>query len=227
MLTLTSPVDTPAHRLPAGVKLAALCALTLLLFRLHTPLPLAWALAALVLLALSFGRGFAASLARSLASLWPFALILALWHLWTGDLTTGLTIGLRMFAAVGFATLVTMTTPLSQMLALFQRLAAPLARLGINPKALAMAIALMIRFIPVMLDRFAQLSTAWRARSARRIGWQLILPATMAALDDASQVADALRARGGTAKPAQTLGPTPTSAFEKRPNQKDIPWKRT
>ena len=47
MLTLTSPVETPFHRLPAGAKLGALCLFTALLFHLNSPLPLAALLAAL------------------------------------------------------------------------------------------------------------------------------------------------------------------------------------
>jgi len=38
------------------------------------------------------------------------------------------------------------------------------------------------------------------ARSRRRPGWQLVLPLSLAALDDADHVAEALRARGGTLK---------------------------
>ena len=72
----------------------------------------------------------------------------------------------------------------------------PFARL-IAPRALAMAIALTIRFIPVMLDRTVQISESWRARSRRGPGWRILTPVTMAALDDADRMAEALRARGG------------------------------
>ena len=49
MLTLTSEVPIWAHRLPAGVKLAALAVVTMILFRLSGALPVALALAALML----------------------------------------------------------------------------------------------------------------------------------------------------------------------------------
>jgi biotin transport system permease protein len=62
-----------------------------------------------------------------------------------------------------------------------------------------LAVALVIRFIPVMQDRTEQISQSWRARSARRAGWRVLMPATLAALDDAEHVAEALRARGGSA----------------------------
>ena len=48
-----------------------------------------------------------------------------------------------------------------------------------------------------MLHRMDILRESWRARSPRRPGWRILLPATLAALDDADHVAEALRARGG------------------------------
>lgn len=197
MLTLTSPVKTGAHSVPAGPKLAALGLVTVILFAMTTPLALTMALAILSLVVASCGSIFSMALIRSLRPLWPFLVVLALWHLWLGDLAGGAATALRMITAVAAASFVTMTTPLAEMLALFQRLLSPLARAGLNPKALALALALMIRFIPVMLDRFEILSHAWRARSPRRIGWHVVMPATLAALDDATHVAEALRARGG------------------------------
>jgi biotin transport system permease protein len=198
MLTLTSPVETRAHGWPAGAKLAALALATALLFRLTAPLPLALALAAVFALALALGgRVLALALARALRPLWPFLLVLALWHLVVWQPIAGLAIALRLLAAVAAASLVTMTTPLAAMLALFRRLAAPLERLGLSSGALALSLALMIRFIPVMLARFDQIAEAWRARSARRVGWRVVGPVALSALDDAARVAEALRARGG------------------------------
>ena len=48
-----------------------------------------------------------------------------------------------------------------------------------------------------MLTRATQISESWRARSPRRAGWRILPPITMAALDDADRLAEALRARGG------------------------------
>lgn len=198
MLTLTSPVDTAAHRLPAGAKLAALSVWTVLLFQLASPLPLTLALFAVAGLHLGLGgAAFAAHGARMVRPLWPFVLIVSLWHGWTGDLSGGAVVILRMLAAVAAANLVTMTTRLSDMIAVIERLARPLARLGLSPRRLALALALVVRFIPVMLDRMDRITDAWRARSPRPARWRVLVPATLAALDDADHAADALRARGG------------------------------
>jgi biotin transport system permease protein len=197
MLTLTSPIETPWHRWPAGAKLAALCGFTVLLFALASPVALAACLAAITALYLPGGVAFLRLGARLLWPLWPFVAIVGLWHLWTGDGQGGLAVILRLLTAVAAANLVTMTTRLSDMITVIERLASPLARLGLPPRTLALAIALTIRFLPVLSDRLTRIAEAWRARSPRRPGWRILTPATLATLDDADQVAEALRARGG------------------------------
>lgn len=198
MLTLTSPVETALHRLPAGPKLLALCAFTVLLFRLDHPLPLALCLAALAAFHLTQGRAFAAHALRLIRPLWPFVLVVGLWHLWLQDMAAGTTILLRLITAVAAANLVTLTTRLSEMIAALETLTAPLRPLGLNPRTLSLAVALVIRFFPVLMDRTAQLAESFRARSPRRPGHRILVPAALAALDDADHVAEALRARGGT-----------------------------
>lgn len=196
MLTLTSPVETWAHRVPAGVKLAALAGATTGLFLLGSPTVLGLAFIAAGGLYLTGGAGFAAIGARQLWPLWPFVAIVGLWHLWSGAFAQGLAILLRMLTAVALANFVTMTTRLSDMLAVFEWLAQPLSPL-LPPRRLALAFALVIRFIPVMLDRMDLIRQAWTARSPRSPRWRVVVPATLAALDDADRVAEALRARGG------------------------------
>lgn len=197
MLTLTSPVETPLHRLPAGAKLAGLCLFTLVLFRTTGLVSMALALTGVAGVAAIGGPTFLRHSVRMLLPLWPFAAVLVLWHLWQGNLSAGAVILLRLTAAVGAANLVTMTTRLSDMLAVLLWLGRPLARMGLPSRALALALALSIRFIPVLSDRLIQIREAWRARSPRRPGWRILMPAVLAALDDADHVAEALRARGG------------------------------
>jgi biotin transport system permease protein len=197
MLTLTSPVETWAHPLPAGLKLGAVAVVTTGIFVLSDPRALALAGAAVVALHLSAGAVFARAGLRLLRPLWPFVVIVGLWHLWTSDPLGGVAILFRMVTAVALANFATMTTRLSDMLAVFEWLARPLAPF-LPPRRLALAFALVIRFIPVMLDRMGQIDASWRARSSRRPRWRVLVPATLAALDDADRVAEALRARGGS-----------------------------
>ena len=197
MLTLTSPAEIWAHRLPAGLKLAALALATMGLFALQEPLHLLATALLTAMLYTTGGMRFALVGLRLLRPLWPFVLVLGLWHLWTADLAGGAAILLRMLTAVALANLVTMTTRLSDMIVVFQWLARALAPLGLSPRRLGLAMALVIRFVPVMLDRLTQIRESWSARSCRRPGWRVLVPATLAALDDADRAAEALRARGG------------------------------
>ena len=196
MLTLTSPVECWAHRQAAGMKLVVLAVATTGLFLVASPWVLAGALLATGGLYLSAGTGFARSGLRLLWPLWPFVAVVGLWHLWTGGVVQGAAILLRMVTAVALANFVTMTTRLSDMLAVFERLARPLAPI-LPPRRLALAFALVIRFIPLMLERMALIRQSWAARSPRSPRWRVMVPATLAALEDADRVAEALRARGG------------------------------
>ncbi|MDT8858413.1 energy-coupling factor transporter transmembrane component T [Paracoccaceae bacterium Fryx2] len=197
MLTLTSPVETPLHRLPAGAKLVALAGATLLLVPLSNLAAIALAAALTAALYAAFGLRFARHGAAMLRPLWPFLLVLALWHGWTGEIAAGAGIGLKLVTAVALANLVTMTTRLDDLIAVVERAARPLARIGLSPRVLAVAIALVIRFTPVLMQRTGQLIEAWHARSPTRATWRVVLPVTLLALDDADHVAEALRARGG------------------------------
>lgn len=197
MISLTSPVRTRAHNWPAGVKLAALCAASVLLFATpYWSVQLAAAGCTLALYAMP-GHVFLKHGLRRLWPLWPFIAVIMLWHLATGAAGQGLVIALRMLTAVALANLVTMTTTLADMMAVVRKLLRPFARLGVNLRAIELAAAMVIRFTPVLAQKGAALSMAWRARARRRAGWRVIVPFMVLALDDADHVAQALRARGG------------------------------
>lgn len=197
MISLTSPVKTKAHDWPASFKLGGLCAATVILFFIEN-LVLQAAALCLVLLAYALpGSAFLSAGIRQLKLLWPFVAIVAIWHVWMNEVSLGATIILRLVSTVALANLVTMTTRLSDMIDVVRVLTGPLRRFGLKSRILELAIALVIRLTPVLVNKGTQLTWAWRARSRRSPGWRIILPFTVLALDDADQVAEALRARGG------------------------------
>lgn len=197
MISLTSPVKTRAHGWPAGAKLAGLSAMTCGLFLTQNLALHAAVFAGVLLLSALPGRAFFFASIRHLRVLAPFIIIIAIWHLWTYDGAKGATIILRMLSAVALANLVTMTTKLTDMIDVIHVLSRPLTRFGLRANVLELAIAMVIRLTPVLVDKGTRLSEAWSARSQRRAGWRIVLPFTIIALDDADQVAEALRARGG------------------------------
>ena len=114
--------------------------------------------------------------------LWPFVLIIGLYHGITNDIEAGGEIILRMLIAVALANLVTMTTPLNDMIDVLMRLLPPLNWIGISIKPVALTIALFIRFIPTLIERGITMHAALRARSIGKSGWRIVVPLTLSVL---------------------------------------------
>jgi biotin transport system permease protein len=196
MLTLTSPVDTPFHGWPAGLKLGLLCGFTFWLFQAPG---LGWLIASLGLIAVLYalcGWQFARQGIVMLRPLWPFVLIVALWHGWAADWRGGAEVIVRLLAALAAANLMTMTTGLAAMVRVVEWLMRPFAPI-LPPRRFALAFALVIRFVPVLSQHAETITQAWRARSPRKPRWRVLPPLTLSAIDEADRVAEALRARGG------------------------------
>lgn len=183
------------HRLPAGVKLLALAALSVLLLPLGDPFLLAMALAAVLMVYAGFGRP---GLARILQwrSLLPLLAVIFLLQAWAGGLEVAAASVLRIAVMVLLADLVTLSTRLQDMMDALAVPLRPLARFGLDPEKLSLAVALVLRFVPVLLDTWRSREEAWRARSPRRPGLVLVGAFFSGALATADQVAEALDARG-------------------------------
>ncbi len=197
MISLSSPVKTRAHNWPAGFKMSGLCIATACLFAMDD---METQLAAFLIVAILYvlpGRAFLLAGLHQLKVLWPFVVVVGLWHVWADQTSLGASIVLRMISTVGLANLFTMTTRLADMLDVVKAVTRPFQRFGLNSQVLEIAIALVIRLTPTLLQKGEQLSLSWRARSPRAPTWRIILPFTVLALDDADHVEEALRARGG------------------------------
>lgn len=195
MLALTSEIPTWAHRVPAGIKFAALFGATLgILSTTSIPAQIV-ALSAVAGLYVSCGTNFARAGLRALRGIVLVGLMIGVWHTLTGAPQTAALVVLRLFTAVAMAGFVTMTTRLDEITGLLDRILASVRLPQEVRTRIALAIALTIRFIPVLLAKGQGLSESWRARSSRRVSPQLVLPMALLAIDDAEHVAEALRAR--------------------------------
>jgi len=199
MLSLTSLVKSPYHKVPPGPKFFLLMIASIILFSIANIYFQAVAMAFVLGLYLWPGWAFFTSGLRMLWPLWPFVVIVFLWHGFTQDTQSGIIIILRMISAVALANLVTMTSQLDEVIALVTRVATPFRRFGLQPQILALSIAMFIRFLPVLIEKGGLLVQSWRSRSTRPAGWRVVVPLALLALDDAETVAEALRARGGIA----------------------------
>lgn len=197
MLSLALPTLTWAHKVPAWLKLFILFMVSTILFPVDSIMVLGLALAGATGLTVSLGK---VALRRSARMIIPLAGMIALlltFHVIFDSIWNGLVITCRLLALVMLANFVTMSTPLTAIMQLMEKLLYPLERVGMNARAISLAIGLVVRFTPVLLQRGTALIEAWKVRSTKRAWWQLIAPIGLSAFDDATFVADALRARGG------------------------------
>ena len=183
------------HRIPAGVKLAALALITWALFWTERAVTTGPALCMALALYLSVGRSAWGRL-RSLAFLLPvFAFIALLQVIFSGPEPSFVAVS-RLMTAYLLADLVTATTPMMSMIDAFLWALRPLKFLGVQTQSIALAFALVLRFVPFLMSDWERRREAWRARGGRGAGWALV-PAWIADVVRLSdRIAEALDARG-------------------------------
>jgi biotin transport system permease protein len=195
MITGYTSGHTWLHRTPAGVKLAILAALSTATMSTHDWRLLSIVLSFTLMIYVSLGR----EVFRSLILLRPvIPLLLAISFIqgWTVAWNDAAASVMRLLVMITAASLITLTTTMQAMMAALAPMLAPLNHLGVNPRAPALAVALVLRLAPVLLSTWQQREEAWRARTGRRISIRLI-PAFLAeALTMADYITEALDARG-------------------------------
>jgi biotin transport system permease protein len=194
MISLFLSTPTWLHRVPAAVKLLALALMSLAVLPITDWLVM-W-VGVLITFAIygSLGRaGFKRLLA--LRILLPLILGLGLFQWWVMTWEAAALSVARIFLMVMLADLVTLTTPMQDMMRVIEPLLSPLRRLGFNPRKLSLAVALVIRFVPVLLSQWQAQREAWQARSPRTPGVKLIVPFIRQALTLSTHIAQSIDAR--------------------------------
>ncbi len=194
MLGLYIPRDSPIHRLPAGLKVAALIVAGIGILAVGDPVPLAGLLAGV-------GALFAvARLAGAVVAHLRPVLLLALFffavHVLLGDVRTGVITVLRFVILIALATLVTLTTRVSDMVDTLERGLRPLRIVGINPDKASLMISLAIRFVPVLMEQVRSIQEAQRARGLERSVIAVAVPLIVKTLRMANSLTEAIEARG-------------------------------
>lgn len=103
---------------------------------------------------------------------------------------------LRILCVVLLSSLVTLTTPLSEMIDVIVRIVRPLSRFGISGPQIALAIALTIRFIPSLLADLQEIQRARLARGAKGPSILAAGPLILKILHMTNALGDAIAARG-------------------------------
>jgi biotin transport system permease protein len=199
-LVLYVPAAGPVHRLPAGVKLLCLAALALLLFARPTLTVAGTALLGTLAVGLGAARLPVPVLARQAWALRWFLLVLFAVHALTTDVASGAHTVLRLLTLVLAAAVVTATTRVTDMVAVVERLCAPLRLVGGRPQRVGLLIAMALRFIPVLIERADRIRAAQAARGGAPRGVRAlrttVAPLLVQLLQMAHDVSEALDARG-------------------------------
>jgi biotin transport system permease protein len=210
-LALYVPRTSPVHRAPAGGKLVALAALSVLVFAVPTLPVVCGALVFVVVLGLAGARLPAAVLlSQARAVLWWLVALFVLHSVVTDVLTGTLTV-LRLLTLVLAAAVVTATTRVTAMVAVVERVCGPLRWVGVRPARIGLVIAMALRFIPLISERADRIREAQAARGGSTRGLRglttTVVPLLVQVLQLASTVSEALDARGADDEPAHRGGP--------------------
>lgn len=183
------------HRVPTGAKLAAVALVSLVLLPVREPAVLGAALAMTLLVYGSLGRQ-ALSRLKLLKPLLPLLAVIGVLQGFFESWPAATAATLRILVMILVASLVTLTSTMQAMVDTLRPLMSPLRAFGINPRAPALAVALLIRFVPVLLAAWQEREEAWRARTGRRASIRLVPAFVAETVRMADQIAEALDARG-------------------------------
>lgn len=195
LLGLHQPGLTWLHRLPAGAKLLGLIGASIVVVAMSGPRTVIAELVVALTVVASSRMGWRALL-RSLRGLLLVVSMLAAYLLWqqgweravesTGDLIT----------LVLLATVLTVTTPVDELLDTITRALQPVRRLGIDPEGVALAFSLLLRGIPTTLQLAGETRDAALARGLERDPRARLTPLVIRVVAHARATGDALHARG-------------------------------
>ncbi|KUP95820.1 energy-coupling factor transporter transmembrane component T family protein [Thermobifida cellulosilytica] len=188
------PGTSLPYRIPAGAKLLVLLGVVTVLLVLGDPWVSLGAAAAVVLLYPLFG--LAGHLWHAFRPVLLFLAVVAAFHLLLTDAQTAVRVCSQLAAAVLLAGLVTRTTRVSEMLALFERLARPLRRVGVRPERVGLVLALTIRCIPMVAQSWRTSREAYLARGLSGGAHRMVVPVIVNLIRSAEALGAAMNARG-------------------------------
>ncbi len=195
MWGLYVPGKSWLHHQSAGLKLGMVAIAGLLIVYLHHPLILGGFLLTTILFIFVLGLPWRIVVQQLSGLVWILVGIFLLQAL-LNDWQVGLVLVLRFLNLMLLATMVTLTTTISDMTTALEQALQPLQRLGLRPAQLSLMIAIAIRLIPLMLDQLQAVREAQRSRGIDRPVITLLIPVIIRVLQLADHLTDALDARG-------------------------------
>ncbi len=197
LLGLYRPGTTALHRLPAGAKLLGMMAVAVVVVVVRGPVSAGAFFAGALVLAAWSGMGIALTL-RSLRALLLVAAGLAVYLTWQQTWQRAVESVLDLLALVLVATVLTVTTPIDEMLDTITRALGPLRRFGVDPEMVALAFSLMMRALPTTIEIADETRDAAMARGLQRDPRARLTPLVIRVVAHARSTGEALHARGVT-----------------------------
>lgn len=195
LFSLYVPGDTLLHRLGVGWKYLLLLALTVPALLVAQPVVSIAALLASMLLLASCRAGLRYSWGLP-AALVLLVAVLAAYQVLAGRPDLAVVVGINLVAAVYASRILTLTTPGPVLIDALVDALRPLERVGVKADLVGLAVAIMIRSVPMLLDSFDQVRQAARARGQERNLFLLVAPVVVRAVGQAQATGAALAARG-------------------------------
>jgi biotin transport system permease protein len=189
------PGDSIVHRAPAGLKLAVLAVGLLVLGIVRTPATVV--VAGVLTLAVGLATRLGARvLWAQVRPVLIVAVIVGALQVWlTGPLQAAVVVG-WLIVAVLAAGLVTVTTPLADILDAVVAVTRPLRLVGVDPERVALVLALAVRSVPVVAGLARDVQEARLARGAGRSVRAFAVPLVIRTVRYADRLGEALAARG-------------------------------
>lgn len=189
------PLNTPVHRAPLWAKGSFI-----LLLGLYLAATTHWGFG-LAALTLVLALGALAkvpwrSWGQALVSLFWLLLILTVYYLISKKIAAGADVLLTLLTMIAASKVLLWSTPLPVLIDGFIWLCTPLKWMGGSPERVGLALALMVRSIPVIMESWQLIQAAVAARGIKVAQFRLFTPLVIATVAYAHETGDALAARG-------------------------------
>lgn len=188
------PGDSVLHRLPVGVKLSGLAALSLTIV-LARSMPWSLVFLAVALGIAVLGRVSVPLLVRAARSVLLIAVVIAGFQWWLAGYAKAIETLVDLLALALAAIVLSATTPINAMLDAIVRWLTPLRRLGVDPDRVALTFTLAMQALPGTVSLALETRDAARARGLRSPRAYLS-PFVIRVVARAHETGDALMARG-------------------------------
>lgn len=195
-LSVYVPRDSVVHRLNPAAKMALVVAFIITVTIVARTIPTAAIALAIALCGYIVAKIPPSVVFAQLLGAVPLLAFIAVIQAIAGDWRNGLMLFLQILACVVVATLLTLTTRVSELMDTLDRLLAPLGKLGLPVATISLALSLTLRLIPLQVQAVRDVLDARKARGASASATAFGVPVLIRTIRRSRSMSDALLARG-------------------------------